>query len=118
MKASDVMVRNVITTRPQASVSRVAKQLVDNDVSALPVADDASRVVGIISEADLMRREELMAKELRNLCRTTWSRRPKTPDLERRKTCRRREPIEPSSSVRLGQVRGGHCGTDRSYASS
>lgn len=31
----------VITTHPQASVSHVAKQLVDNDISALPVVDDA-----------------------------------------------------------------------------
>jgi CBS-domain-containing membrane protein len=52
MNASDIMVRKVITTDPQASVSRVAKQLADNDISALPVVDDAGRVVGIISEAD------------------------------------------------------------------
>jgi CBS domain-containing protein len=49
--AIDIMVRKVITTHPQASVSHVAKQLVDNDISALPVIDDAGRVVGIISEA-------------------------------------------------------------------
>jgi CBS domain-containing protein len=41
MNASDIMVRKVITTHPQASVSHVAKQLVDNDISALPVVDDA-----------------------------------------------------------------------------
>ena len=44
MKASDVMVRNVIATHPQASVSEVAKVLVDNDISALPVVNDAGRV--------------------------------------------------------------------------
>ena len=60
MNASDIMVRNVITTRPQASISNVVKQqLADNDVSALPVIDDTGRLVGIISEADLMRRAEL-----------------------------------------------------------
>jgi CBS-domain-containing membrane protein len=65
MNASDIMVRKVITTHPQASVSHVAKQLVDNDISALPVVDDAGRVVGIISEADLMRREELGLEKTR-----------------------------------------------------
>jgi CBS domain-containing protein len=65
MNASDIMVRKVITTDPQASVSQVAKQLVDNDISALPVVDDTGRVVGIISEADLMRREELGSEKIR-----------------------------------------------------
>lgn len=65
MKASDVMVRKVVTTHPRASVSRVAKQLVDNDISALPVVDDTGRLVGIISEADLMRREELGSEKTR-----------------------------------------------------
>ena len=38
------MVRNVITTYPQASVSEVAKVLVDSDISALPVVNDVGRV--------------------------------------------------------------------------
>ena len=41
MKASDVMVRKMITTHPQASISEVAKPLVDIEISALPVVDDA-----------------------------------------------------------------------------
>jgi CBS domain-containing protein len=65
MKACDIMVRNVITTRPQASVSEVAKLLVDNDISALPVVDGTGHVVGVISEADLMRREELGSEKTR-----------------------------------------------------
>jgi len=35
------------------------KLLVEHDVSALPVVDDGGKVVGVISEADLMRREEI-----------------------------------------------------------
>ena len=94
MKASDVMVRKAITTHPQASVSDVTKLLVDSDISALPLVDHAGRVVGVISEADLIRRVELdsentrpwwleavtparprnspghMARELRTSCRT------------------------------------------------
>jgi CBS domain-containing protein len=38
---------------------------VDNDINALPVVDEAGRVVGIISEADLMRREELSSEKIR-----------------------------------------------------
>lgn len=65
MKASDVMVRKVVTTYPQASISEVAKLLVDNDISALPVVDGAGRVIGVISEADLMRREEIGSEKTR-----------------------------------------------------
>lgn len=65
MKASDIMVQKVITTHPQASVSEVAKQLIDNDISALPVVDGAGHVVGVISEADLMRREEVGSEKIR-----------------------------------------------------
>lgn len=65
MKASDVMVRKVITTHPEAAVSEVASVLVDNDISALPVVDDQGHVVGVISEADLMRREEIGSQKSR-----------------------------------------------------
>jgi CBS-domain-containing membrane protein len=59
MKAMDVMVRDVITVGPEADVRDAIKLLVDNDVSALPVVDAQGMVVGIISEADLVRREEI-----------------------------------------------------------
>jgi len=59
MKAMDVMVRDVVTIGPDASVAEAAKLIAENDVSALPVVDADGRLVGIISEADLMRREEI-----------------------------------------------------------
>jgi len=59
MNASDVMVRNVITIGPKAMVAEAAKLLSENDISAVPVVDEQGDVVGIISEADLMRREEI-----------------------------------------------------------
>jgi len=59
MKAMDVMVRDVITVRPDTSVAEAARLLVENDISALPIIDDEGCMVGIISEADLMRREEI-----------------------------------------------------------
>jgi CBS domain-containing protein len=59
MKAMDVMVRDVIAIGPEASVADAAKLIAENDVSALPVVDDDGRLVGIISEGDLMNREEI-----------------------------------------------------------
>ncbi len=59
MKAVDVMVRDVITIGPQETVADAAKLIAENDVSALPVVDDEGELVGIISEGDLMNREEI-----------------------------------------------------------
>jgi CBS domain-containing protein len=61
MKAIDVMVRDVITIGPDDSIADAAKLIADNDVSALPVVDDGGHLVGIISEGDLMSREEIGA---------------------------------------------------------
>ena len=65
MKAMDVMVRNVLTVNPDTSVSEVARLLVENDISAVPVVDDHGQMVGMISEADLMRREEIGTEKRR-----------------------------------------------------
>src|SRR5215471_14300224 len=59
MKARDVMVSPVITIKPGASVKEVAQLLVKNRISALPVVDEAGRLVGLVSEGDLMRRADL-----------------------------------------------------------
>jgi CBS domain-containing protein len=59
MKARDVMVSPVITTRPSASVKEVAQVLLTHHISAVPVVDDAGKLVGIVSEGDLMRRADL-----------------------------------------------------------
>jgi CBS-domain-containing membrane protein len=58
MKARDVMVAPVITVKPYSTVKEVAKTLVDRRISAVPVVDDAGKLVGIISEGDLMHRAE------------------------------------------------------------
>ena len=59
MKAMDVMVRDVVTVSPEDDIADVIKLLAEHDISALPVVDDDDRVVGVISEADLIHREEI-----------------------------------------------------------
>jgi len=66
MKARDVMVSPVITTKPTASVKEVAKTLLTYHISAVPVVDDAGKLVGIVSEGDLMRRADLGTQKHRS----------------------------------------------------
>jgi CBS domain-containing protein len=58
MKAADVMVTNVITVGPEACVHDVAHLLLTNWISAMPVVDADGKILGIVSEGDLMRRAE------------------------------------------------------------
>ena len=58
MQARDVMTTNVITVGPETDVAETAKRLLENRISALPVVESDGRIVGIVSEGDLMRRTE------------------------------------------------------------
>ena len=59
MKAADVMVNDVITLRPDDTVQKAAKVLLDHRISGAPVIDAEGRLVGMLSEGDLMRRSEI-----------------------------------------------------------
>jgi CBS domain-containing protein len=58
MQVRDVMVSPVITVTRSATVQNVAKILLENRISAVPVIDDAGKVIGIVTEGDLIRRAE------------------------------------------------------------
>jgi CBS-domain-containing membrane protein len=58
MKAADVMVTDVISVTPEHNVQDVAEILLTNRISAVPVINDKGKLVGIVSEGDLMRRAE------------------------------------------------------------
>jgi CBS domain-containing protein len=58
MRAIDIMTSAVITVREGATVPEVAKLLADNGISAVPVVDKDNRVVGMVSEGDLLHRAE------------------------------------------------------------
>ena len=58
MQAQDIMTTNVITVYPDTSIQYIAKRLIENRISAVPVVEMDGRLVGIVSEGDLMRRSE------------------------------------------------------------
>src|SRR5215467_6006484 len=59
MKATDVMVSNVITVGVDASIGEVAATLLNNHISGAPVVGKNGELVGIVSEGDLIRRPEI-----------------------------------------------------------
>jgi CBS domain-containing protein len=55
MRASDVMTKPVITVTPDTTVKVAAKLLATNGFTALPVLDEDDRLIGMVTEADLVR---------------------------------------------------------------
>ncbi|MER6678078.1 CBS domain-containing protein [Streptomyces sp. NPDC000983] len=54
---SDLMTAEVVKVRREAGFKEIAKLLAEYDITAVPVVDDDERVVGVVSEADLLRKE-------------------------------------------------------------
>ncbi|WP_432193175.1 CBS domain-containing protein [Streptomyces sp. bgisy027] len=54
----DVMTRDVAVVNRDAAFKDIVRTLQDRKVSALPVVDGGGRVIGIVSEADLLHKEE------------------------------------------------------------
>ncbi|HKQ28071.1 MAG TPA: CBS domain-containing protein [Burkholderiales bacterium] len=58
MNASDIMTAPVITVGPDTAVRHIARLLYEHRISAVPVVENA-KLVGIVSEADLLHRHEI-----------------------------------------------------------
>ena len=58
MKASDVMTQAVVSIRASQKISDAVSAMLEHNISALPVLDDGGKLVGMISEGDLLRRAE------------------------------------------------------------
>jgi len=65
----DVMSTHVVAVRQDATFKEMAARLHEQRVSAFPVLDDDNKVIGIVSEADLLTREALEG-ELPSVYRT------------------------------------------------
>ncbi|HSL67234.1 MAG TPA: CBS domain-containing protein, partial [Actinomycetota bacterium] len=53
----DVMTRTVVAVRPDTPFKEIARLMHEHRVSGVPVADQDGRIVGIVTEADLLRGE-------------------------------------------------------------
>lgn len=58
MRAKDIMTTTVATIGPDATIREIATLLLERRISAVPVLDDTGRMIGIVSEGDLIHRPE------------------------------------------------------------
>jgi CBS domain-containing protein len=72
MRAMDVMTTNVITVGPDTTVQEVAKILSEKSISGVPVVDRENRLVGIVSEGDLLHRVETGTERRVQRRRRSW----------------------------------------------
>ena len=63
LTAADVMTRAVITVKPETSTHETAKLLCDHHISGVPVIDDEERLLGIVSEGDLIGHAQLAGEQ-------------------------------------------------------
>jgi CBS domain-containing protein len=58
MSVRDVMTRSVVSVRRSTPLKEVAQALIDNGISGVPVVDEDGAVLGLVSEADLLIKEQ------------------------------------------------------------
>src|SRR5262249_17990044 len=72
MRAMDVMTTNVITVEPDTSVQQLATLLSERGISGVPVVDKDNRLVGVVTEGDLLHRAETGTERRIQRRRSRW----------------------------------------------
>ena len=97
MRAKDIMTEGVICLDVKESVFDAAELLLGAGISAAPIVNDKGTVVGIVSEADLIRRAEIGTAP-----KKSWLSRGATGRTTRSRSCGRRSgrrsPAVPTKS--------------------
>ncbi len=65
LTAADVMTTDVMSVTPDTPVRDVAKPMYTRRISGVPVIDRDKRVIGIVSEGDLIRHVEVVGEQRR-----------------------------------------------------
>ncbi len=64
MLAKDIMTKDVIAVNPLTPVKSLAKILSKNHISGAPVVDKSGKVLGVVSEADILARSGKQVKSI------------------------------------------------------
>ena len=62
MLAKDIMTRDIIMVKPQMTVKQLAMLLIKNQISGAPVAAEDGKIIGIVSEADILAKKARQVK--------------------------------------------------------
>jgi len=63
VEVSEVMTRDVVSVRPDTPLSEAALRMVERKVGCLPVVDQEDKVLGLVTETDLLRAAYLAPAE-------------------------------------------------------
>ena len=66
MIAKDIMTRDVITVTPTMTVKALAMTLIKNQISGAPVADKNGKIVGVVSESDIVAKKGKQVSAIMN----------------------------------------------------
>jgi CBS domain-containing protein len=72
MRAMDVMTTDVITVNPEMTIQALATLLAERGISGAPVTDPAGKLVGVVSEGDLLHRAEIGTARRHRIRRRSW----------------------------------------------
>ena len=72
MRAMDVMTTDVITVEADTTVQVLATLLAERGISGAPVVDADGKVIGIVSEGDLLHRAEIGTARRHRVRRRSW----------------------------------------------
>jgi CBS domain-containing protein len=64
MEAKHIMTRDVITVSPDVRVKDLAKVFIRNQISGAPVADKKGRILGVVSEADIVAKKGKQVRDI------------------------------------------------------
>jgi CBS domain-containing protein len=56
-RAKDIMTSDVIVAKKDSRIQDIAKILLENRIGGVPVVDEDNKVIGIISETDIIKKE-------------------------------------------------------------
>lgn len=65
MNAGDIMTLGAATVRPDTPILAAAQLMLQHGISGLPVVDAGGRLVGMVTERDLLRRAETGTEQSR-----------------------------------------------------
>ena len=58
LKATDIMTKDVITVKNETTIEELARLLIDHKISGTPVIDDNNKMIGIVTENDLIKKNK------------------------------------------------------------